>query len=115
MCLDTVDKVTKKGRGYGYKIFCLSRGELHSELFRWGRPRQECKWYHSKRQREIKATFIGGGSYIPCFHIFLEKVGFVGIARVARRVKYENVVASGEQFGTNVIIARKMYICKGEV
>ena len=115
MCLEKVDKITKKGTGIGYKVFARDGvggiKPTDSEITRYKLNR----WYKDKRTLPIKTR---GNHYPTGYHIFVNKEDALILnneIRTARRVKYSDVVASGTQdttksWGTRVIVARKMYI-----
>lgn len=124
MCLNTVDKETKKGSGYGYKLFEDWNGELHPWFIGRGSVLAEEEWIAARGG----TLPVGKKKYRLGFHIFTTKAGAKALQEtnpfeypeVIRRVKFKEVVASGKQgMGDlsfqQVIVARKMYICKGKV
>ena len=117
MCLDTVDKVTKKGRGYGYKVFEDWDGELHP----WFIGGQDTVLPEEEWIKDKKRGFAHQPRYRLGFHIYVTLASAREIQEdrphreIIRRVKYEGVVASGKSERRHVIVARKMLICKGEV
>lgn len=113
MCLEKIDKVTKKGRGYGYKWFVEKDDGLHEYFGGALGVLSEGVWIEDPLDMVLKRNYRTG------FHVFLSKDlewddGYREGA-VLRKVKYQYVVASGKQDEFNVIVARKMYIIKGEV
>ena len=111
MCLETVDKKIKKGRGYGYKDF-LTIGDDLGPLTTHGKGSRfpEGVWITDTNEGKV------GGRYPKGFHLFTSKRSKnMLITQARRKVYYEDVVASGKDSGNNVIVARKMYIMKGKV
>ena len=110
MCLDTVDRVTKKSRGYGYKAFFEKReGEIRGVC-----PADftfpEEQWYTDPNTKTIDGKYPAG------FHIcrFKEHARSWG-GDTTRKVYYREVVASGDFLSEPVIVARQIWITKEEI
>jgi hypothetical protein len=120
MCLNTVDKVKnfpKSQIGYkiyykdGYKYQCenyffplsLYLGETYKDNNR--------KWIHSDKRTRYKNF----KKYYPGFHIYSSlraaKSQKCSVTHIVK-VKYDNVVATGKQYGKKVIVARKITLLK---
>ena len=114
MCLQRVDKVTRKGTGIGYKVF-TSDESYHTTFFVYGGRIKYNVWYHDKATERI--CINDKKSYPAGYHIFLSLRGAEKWLPGGkfRKVQYEDVVASGIQENHPVIVARKIYIMKGKV
>ena len=124
MCLESVDKVTNKGKGYGYKVFRVDRdGDLVGWLtsIRGKIPPEE--WIKAQPIRKNSIIYYPR-NYEPNFHIFISKRSAEQYAsnggspnsKKIMKVEYKEATASGktEYFGHlfQTVVARKMFICK---
>lgn len=124
MCLDTVDVKTKKGRGYGYKVLARGNGKTYTYFKEFSNGiRNQTRVTFDKWLIDDTKGDIGGlnKKYKAGWHIFVNLTEVCLLYfnfsrdRIVRKVRYEDVTASGKWCGCEVIVARKMYICKGEV
>ena len=112
MCLAVVDKVTKKGKGYGYKAFKKKRGSL-TPVMGYSLDFPEEEWFTDPNTQPITNLYPAG------FHIHTNKkhAGWWN-GDAVRKVYYREAVASGlfsEQPPQRVIIARQIWITKEEI
>jgi hypothetical protein len=134
MCLDRVDAKTKKDVKYAYKVFDTLRGKRYYPLAYEGALWRtlwyisfELYWFlytrfggtydishmYTSSKRRIKA--MDGTRYRSGFHCFVNEtdakaysdVGCITETPIVK-VAIEDIVASGEQDGLDVIVARKM-------
>ena len=129
MCLYTVDKKTKKGRGYGYKTFQVNKDGSLRNLYAQVNPSIKIThfpietWIKDENKKKIQEYDFN--EYPTGFHIHTSKKkakNYIStdIKLTTRKVDYRNVVASGIQNidntgNTNVIVAREIYVHKEEV
>lgn len=107
MCLTTVDRKTKRGRGYGYKAFDMKNGKPTSF---GGLNFPEEEWFTDPNTRPIENSYPAG------FHICRFKKDALGWdGDTTRKVFYADVVASGRFLGEPVFIARQIWIPKEEI
>ncbi len=111
MCLDTIDKEIKKTKGFGWKVFEERARGLHPAFFDlpYSKPFKVNVWV-----TETRNTLRING-YDAGFHVFEKEADANLYLRwrfriVTRKVKYDNVVATGKQSGLKVIVARKIFI-----
>ena len=116
MCLAKIDKVTKRGRGYGYKAFNITIGRLYpvAASLPAGVSFPEEQWFTDPKQ-----GMVDGLNYPAGFNIHTNKKHVLGWnGDTNRKVYYKEVVASG-LFSVivpeHVIIARQIYITKEEI
>lgn len=115
MCLDTIDEKTKKGSGVGYKRFGIDDSYHLRFPYQGGRPKLET-WIGDKNSWDIIAC--DSNKYRTGFHIYrylLEAKSKRLPAEKILKVKFKDVSASGTQGRQRIIVARKIYIMKGEV
>lgn len=123
MCLGEVDKVTKKGRGYGYKVV-WDKGDGY---YSWDYPETAGKIKYPIEEwlkDEARGT-IGFLKYPTGFHFatslktakFIAKENTKDYRKLkVLKCKVDDVVATGQNYPYgNIIVARKIYICKGEL
>lgn len=122
MCLDKVDKVTRKGKGIGYKVFFVRDGKL----YHWFNPVRSDnpnplpieEWIDDPNDGTL--TIGKGKEYRQGFHVFKELNNEIekfksDLRDEVYKVKYKDVVASGMNERIKCVVARKMYIMKGEL
>jgi hypothetical protein len=125
MCLDIITKREGKN-GYGYKIFYRNKnGKLYSECMGTSVERKYGTWLKSKGRRQTISTAKDLEKYCPGFHILTNKKaarrwliesnddGAGGF--VIRKVRYNNVVAIGEQDKLRCVVAKEIKIEKRNI
>jgi hypothetical protein len=121
MCLDRVDKTTKDGTKYAYKVFKSVNGEYHNFIYhplflsllaptydclltvlsKLAKPYKIGRWYTSSKR---KICGCNKTKYPSGFHCFADKsaaltyIGYFG-DEVVIKVEVEDIVASGVQEG----------------
>ena len=118
MCLETVDKKTRKNVTYGYKVFEeTSKGLLpYIRTYSRTKPYPINKWIRDRNPASRKINYSSGRSYSAGFHVFTSlrsakrERAFEGFPYCVRKVLVKNIVASGKQYGDNICIAREMLI-----
>ena len=119
MCLDTVDAENRKVK-YGYKVYHERDGNLYSEFQSNGTPHIIGKWItDTPYVKNLKTTFWSNG-YPSGFHVFTSKKAAKDwwaneSEHVIRKVLVKDIVASGTQWGHNVVVCRQKKILPGEV
>jgi len=121
MCLDTIDKYVKF-EGEGWKVFLKSKRGLYSDIFfeEGATPYPINKWIKEKdfrpRHKRGKNTIkISRYKEYDCgFHIFSTREQARDCPReesVIRKVKFRNVVCTGDQYQYGpVIVAKEILI-----
>ncbi len=111
MCLDTVDKEIKKTKGFGWKRLVRNISGTYSPCCKHGfltfKPNE---WVEDICDYTL-------GMYTTGFHIEDTRQGaraWFRIGNCVRKVLYQDVVATGIQDGTKVIVARKMMILEAK-
>ncbi len=126
MCLTYVTTPKKlKSEGTGYKIFYKTqKGNLKFNYLRRDEIIPTEKWINEKNHRlliykkkETINSVIGGISYPMGFHVYrnknlAKKRLFYQYRAVLVPVKFRKACASGKQSGTNVIVAKEIFIPK---
>ncbi len=119
MCLDTLDKKVKRGRGYGYKVFTKKDGELSPAMTFLQGTYPVGEWISSRSGiggTNILETEKDKKTYDVGFHIMLSKRGLRHWLKdwhftdPPRKVLYRGVIASGKYGKYNAVVAREMLI-----
>lgn len=118
MCLASVDKITKTGIKYAYKVLLKRRsgeivGEYRNPSMVWEIGYKVNEWSDSD-SREIKICADDLTKYEPGFHSFIDRgdvefyrFRFYNTDRVLVKVEIDEIVASGDQ---QVSISGKEYV-----
>lgn len=117
MCLDTIDKKTKRGRGYGYKAFGIEDGKLVPNMLHlrsdWNYPEEV--WFTDPATGGI-ASFMTIETYRKGFHICKSKEhAHKWDGETTRKVFYRDITASGLFARRTVVVARQIWITKEEI
>ena len=121
MCLDTFSNRLKEHpnykKGYGWKVFRIANsGGLHFTNQRWNEsytvPRG--KWLDSGKIRGDGIAFaFSNRTYIPHFHIYLDKVSNMDlVGKICVPVRFGSPNTTGIQDGREVVVAKKMFVPK---
>ena len=110
MCLTRVDETPKMTEGEGFKRFLkCPRGKLGGYFFN-GPRLVEGRWLRDRSKKTIMAMQTGK-EYPRGFHVKeTASWGSCDLVYTNRRVSFRKVVATGEEYGETVIVAKEMYI-----
>ena len=113
MCLYKLKPLSKHivNRKYGYKVFRTDKENLCFP-YQKGNIKKH-KWNIDSKTYFLYTTDYPEG-YLTGYHLFTNKKHAkyycFNTGDVVKKVEYDNVVATGEQTGFNVIVARKFRI-----
>jgi len=116
MCLDTLDKKTRKRGGFGYKLLSKCDGEPHTFIQKFV-ALPIGKWVSDPSSETRYVEYSYPNQYYPTgFHIFstLEDLkrwrGSSWYNLSIFRVQFKEVIASGYQYKCRTIVARKVKV-----
>lgn len=117
MCLDRIDKKTRKNFRYGYKIYDLFDGKLSGVFYNYFKDYPEGVWIKDDKQIIINEVQPG---YPTGFHVLTSKKGAKSWkdnfkTQVIRKVLIKDIVASGTQNGFNVVVCKQKKILPGNI
>ena len=119
MCLDKIDEMPSRKFGVGYKI--LKRSHLNKKLYPLyydDKPLAEGIWLTTKGNKLVE-TFFGEPKYPAGYHLYPTRTvaksniyrgsTTVGPAEI-HKAKFRKVIATVEQAGDRVIVAREIML-----
>jgi hypothetical protein len=119
VCLDTIDKKTRKKVRYGYKVFDIYYDKIEGTHYSFdgcsfgNKPYELNKWYKST---DGLIYTEDDKDYETGFHIFTNKKDakkWQSVnCRVIFKVELKNIVASGKQESLKCVVAKEMRILK---
>lgn len=116
MCLSSIDKKTRKGNGTGYKVFAMDDSYHPHFCIQGGRARVRYGVWMKDESRGV-ILIASTSHYKKGYHIYVNlsdaEHWHDRNYEVIRKVSYKNVVTSGAQIGKRIIVAREIYIHKG--
>jgi len=101
----------------GWKVFAKKKGHLHSQHNHTRTVRKTEIWLKVISKNTITAS--NGSEYTEGWHIFTTKKAAMDWCRFIScsicKVRYRKIIATGEQIGHDVIVAKEIYILPNEV